>query len=456
MSAEPRCGVYQDDGSFDDVDCTEPHDGEFAGVVAGPGEVPEPVDVEGSEASEVYTDFDLVRSCVEPVTDLVGGSLDAYGIDVAYVTASDPGEEYEDEVECWAWSRAEDLLSQSIADEGLADALGDHATIASLAPGDCFRFADPDGDSFDMVTPTECDEDDAEIFEILGTVELDGDYPGNDAVSDGGDDACGDLAADAEGEVDASTVGFLYPTERNWDALGQTSVICLIENSASGDQASEPYCLTVPDGETQGIETDCSEPHNAEFVGQGEPPAGALPDERAGVDAVIARICRPVAAAAMGVDVLPEYLETGNPPGATPGATLTEPFDCFIKMAPDDVLTGSLLDTDPADVLGDYVAAVELDPGDCFLLVEANFNVTIPTDCSDADALMAVGSFQADDAGEFPGEDALRGIRSDGCQTILEDSGLDVDPTTLSGNIPTGAKWNGADIRTITCDGVPT
>jgi hypothetical protein len=453
---DARCGVQQDDGSFDVVDCSEPHDGQLAGVVAGPGEVPEPVDVDGSESSEVYADFDLVRSCVEPVTALIGEPLVAYGIDVAYVTDSEPGEDYEAEVECWAWSRAEGVLSKPIADGGLAEALGDHAVIGSLSPGDCFRFADPDDDSFDIVTPTECDEDDPAVIEVLGSVELEGAYPGNDAIIEDGDDGCQDLAADSESSVDASDVSFTYPTERSWEALGQTTVICFVERSAPANGASDSYCLSVPEGSSEGTEVDCSEPHNAEFVGIGEPPAGALPDDQVDMDIAIARICRPVAAEAIGVDVLPDFLSTGNPPEARPGATLTEPFNCFIKMSPEDILTGSLFDVDPAEALGDYAPVAELEPGDCFLEVETNFDFAVPVDCSDADALMAIGSFEVDEDGEFPGLDALRAMRNDRCREILEDAGLDVDPATVSGVLPSEVQWAAVDLRTITCEGVPS
>jgi hypothetical protein len=282
-------------------------------------------DVEGSEADELHTDFALVRSCVEPVAELTGESLDTFGIDVAYVTGSEPGQDYEAEVECWAWSRAEGTLSKSIAEDGLAAALEDHAEIGSLAEGDCFRFADADEDSFDIVIPTGCTESDAEVIEVLGSVELDGEYPGADAISADGEAGCADLAAATDGAVDPADVGFTFPTERSWEALGQRSVICLVEGQAA-EQASDSHCLTVPEGSSKGTETDCSDPHNAEFMGRGEPPAGALPNEQTALDIVIGTICRPVAAAAIGVDEMPEYLLTGNPPEATLGAKLTEPW----------------------------------------------------------------------------------------------------------------------------------
>ncbi len=452
-TSEARCGVAQADGSFTDVDCAEPHDGEFAGVVSGPGEVPEPVDVQGSDAAEVYTDFDLVRSCAEPVRDLIDGSLDTFGMDVAYVTDAEPGETYEDEIECWAWSRAEDVLTQSIGDRGVEEALGEHAEIGSLSVGDCFTFADPEGDSFDIVTPAGCDEG---TNKVLGSVELDGDYPGPDAVSQDGGAGCVELAESSQVAADQTDVTFTYPTQRSWEALGQTTVICLAGPADTGQPTSvDDYCLTIPEGSTEGVEVDCDAPHNAQFVGQGNPPTKALPDDEAAAESVVSRICRSVAASTLGVDVLPEYLTMGKPPAAVAGATLEEPFDCYIAMSPDDVLTGSLIDTAPADVLGDYVAAIDLNPGDCFRLVEGSFYVVRSAQCSEADALMSIGSFQVPQDGDYPGVDALRDLRTQRCSKILSESGLEADATTLSGNMPSVVDWLAADIRTITCDAAP-
>lgn len=63
---------------------------------------------------------------------------------------------------------------------------------------------------------------------------------------------------------------------------------------------------------------------------------------------------------------------------------------------------------------------------------------------------------ETDEDGEFPGADALRGIRANECQMLLASSGLDVDPRTVSGVLTSEVEWYVTGFRTITCDGKPT
>ncbi len=100
------------------------------------------------------------------------------------------------------------------------------------------------------------------------------------------------------------------------------------------------------------------------------------------------------------------------------------------------------------------VVVPELEPGTCFRLGDSNFYLADPADCADADALMFVGNFDLDD-GEYPGEDAIREIRSVECARVFAESGVAADPTSVSGTFPGERDWRNMGQRTVACDATP-
>lgn len=127
--------------------------------------------------------------------------------------------------------------------------------------------------------------------------------------------------------------------------------------------------------------------------------------------------------------------------------TITGSIACTVFTENGEILSGSVLENDPHDVIGDWRLLRRLDVGDCFVLGEQG-DLGMPTACAPGE-LMYLGAFDVAD-GEYPGTDGLRELRTEGCLPLLPQG---VVPESLSGTFPTDDQW-AIGVRTISCDAV--
>lgn len=140
-----------------------------------------------------------------------------------------------------------------------------------------------------------------------------------------------------------------------------------------------------------------------------------------------------------------------------PDGQIVSPLVCALYTRLDGRLVGNLLTQDTAEVFPGLKATIEMEPGECFDLVD-QFNVGETVECGPG-ALVTLGVIDAaaDFAGQsFPGVDALRTYRSEHCIPLLADladaTGIEGDPAEVSGVIPDELEWEVWGLRKISCD----
>jgi hypothetical protein len=456
QEAAPRCAITQDDGSFLDIDCAEPHDAEFAGLVNAPsGTAPEPPAPTEGEPPNVFPDLELHRTCLESAEQLTGRSGPDGGVGVGYVSSAEPGEAYAGEIECWALVQAEETLIGSMQGVGLQAVLGDRVLLFDVDPGTCFRYGDPEADSFEVIEVIACSEATGDVTaeQLVGVVELaDRQFPGTDGLADEAFPLCDVAAADLVVQPLSDDLAVITPLEPTWQVNGERSAYCVALVLAGDEAADATLCATIADGGFE--ERSCGEPHNAEFAGAVEPPPGTLPTDPIEADIFLTRLCAPVVAEFAGASPSEPGLGTAFSVDLGLGDELVDPIDCYATVSAVEGLIASIADVGLDAARSDDVILASLEPGTCFVFAAGTFEFGTVVSCDTPDALMAIGSFEADD-GPYPGEDELRVVRGERCRALLGETTLSVDESTVSGTIPTRVEWEGLGQRNVTCDATP-
>jgi hypothetical protein len=474
------CGRSNESGGFDEVACDDPHDSEFAGLVAPP--------TDNAPTDEEEQKFQLQTQCAGVVGDLVERPDFRLALDIGFVSTASAGGSYNGDIECWAiLDGAPPALSASIADVGLSAALGEYAVVDELDVGACF-VAPFDG-AFNLVLVVPCRDDDAEL--LFGIVQADGvQYPGEDALNADGFAKCDKIAVEFDDVAIDSQKSFLtYPLEVGWNEYGQRTMLCTVlmasvgsDRSSATEPASDPSSselveLEAPEGFVFGAgepvcaifiedpDTDifwsaasCAEPHSSELVALVGPPAGNLPADAAEATVFFNEICRTFVEEATGVDLLRPGVGIGfNAPG-TLGGEYEGPVECYASFSA-AIIVGSFQDASLEELIGDQVIIADLASGECFVFTEGTFASGDLVECGNPDALMFVGTYEAAD-GPYPGIDALRVERAIRCADVLAASGLVEsgeagDPATLSGTFPDEVTWIVPGRRLTTCDIAP-
>ncbi len=443
-AVEPRCAV-KDGDDYADVACSEPHDAEFAGIV-DPPEGKSPTDEEEFANA-------LKVPCFDAVEALSGRAMNKFGLEVGGRTTDQPGATFAADVECWAEVTAEGTLSASLRETSLEEALGEYVLIGDMEPGSCFLLADEQQDSFDIGRVVDCDEQFAEM--VLGVVTAEvGEYPGEDALRELGDTACGELADSVDFEVSGDTTGFILALEFEWTAREIRDFICTSYRSADYDAG--PFCAISIDGGHDPAE--CDEPHDSEFVGTVPVPADVFPDVQEEAEALLKRACAPLVSEYLGGrDMTMPGIGVGFGADGALGEPMIGDVDCYVRAGSFDALSAAIADVGLDAALGDNVIVAELEPGTCLVYAADSLDVGTIATCDTPDAFMFIGSFTAEIDGPYAGLDELRVLRGQRCAEVLAESGLEplIDVATLSGVIPGESNWLGLDQRTITCDAEP-
>jgi hypothetical protein len=212
------CAIKVEGGSFQEAECSEPHDMEFVGPVAAPTEVL-PEDFE--EAVELLT-----RTCAPLVSVYLGGrDLTQSGVGVSFNADAALGEPIVGDVDCFLLVSSATALTAAVSDVGLDGALGDNRIVHELEPGTC--FVNP-SDSFDLGTVVSCDVTDALMQIGKFVVEDDGPYPGDDALRAIRGERCPQVLADSglADLVDVDTLSGVFPGLEGWRDLDRRTITC--------------------------------------------------------------------------------------------------------------------------------------------------------------------------------------------------------------------------------------
>lgn len=474
--SESVCGIANDEGDFEKVSCDDPHDSEFAGVVATPsGNAP----LDGEEY-----EVQLGSLCAPAVEALVSRPTFPVGVEVRFVSSAAAGEPFSGDIECWASINGPGALVASIATTDLATALGEYELVEEMAVGTCFALPSPETVGIGRVVP--CSDNEGEMLFAVVDFE-DGEYPGEDQIIDDGSAKCDEAALSYEATIDDASIFVSYPFEVAWTDLGLRTGLCTalvsgVEFDESADTspesdssetdlvdieepagfvfgAADPVCSIVGDdgsGNEAYFEASCDEPHNAELVALIEPPGETLPDDGAEAVILFYEMCLAPVTEATGADLFRPGVAIGFNVAGSLGEAYEGPIACYATFGSVGWV-GSFQDLSLAEVLDGQVIIADLDPGDCFVFAEDAFNSGYEASCDEPGALMSVGQFEAADQPSYPGGDALRAERAIRCGEILTASGLMQsgvagDPATLSGTFPEEGTWNVPGLRVVTCD----
>lgn len=447
--AAARCGIASGFG-FDEVGCTEPHQAEFAGLVAA---------TDSASA---------VAACLPIVEAYIGQPLTKFVIDVGHVA----GATSTDDIECWAKAPVPGILIDSIATAGVEGALGDVVIISDLEPGTCFESISDD--YFGLGRVTDCGTMMAEM--VIGVVEpaLAGEYPGQDALTEEFDARCSALLQDVDFEPMSDTTGFIYGNEEEWNVYGRTSAICTVyrpEDFQAPDDGEDaafvgpesyvpgvdaPICLqNIGEGD-EGVwmEVDCSEPHTSELAAIVDLPEGALPDDFDEAVTLLRELCAPLVQAYTRYDFGRSSLFVDSRVTGSLGAPVESPVDCIASVS-EPVLVGTFQEAGLDQLLGEVKVLSGLTPGTCFQFAGDATSLAIESDCTEPGALLFVGTYQMAEYDPYPATDVLRAERSVECARVLAESGLGGDPATLSGTFVAQANYDMFGARTATCDVSP-
>jgi hypothetical protein len=445
--AEPRCGVKQGDGEYDDIACDQPHDAEFAGLVAGP--------TEPASDDELAEQVKLLQLCGDSVAALSGRPNELFGVEVGVVGAADPGDPPPAELECWAEVTSPGVLSASMVGSDIQTALGDYVLISELDPGTCYLYADPDG--FDIALIASCDDPDVEQLFATATVSSETSAD-QEALSDEAFDLCDAAFAEVDFETLSNLISVIYPLDYNRLAFDRRTVLCVSPQPDADVATDEVSSLEAPCAGTADENfppIDCAEPHASEYIGGVAPPVDTLPvDEDEAATLGFAACTAPVGEF-LGRSMTQSGISVGFLIDAVPGGPITGDIDCFATTNIPDGLVGSIAELGLEGALNNVSLIPDQDPGTCFLLgSDANYSLGEIVGCDDPDALMFIGNFELED-GPFPGNDAIRALRGDRCRELLAANGLSADPASVSGTFPTEQNWNDFGRRTVSCDATP-
>lgn len=443
-----RCGFT---GTYEEAPCGEPHDAEFAGIVAIPDDP---------------TDVSAMTVCAPLIEVLTDRPMTMFGVDVGFTQADEP-----DTLECWAEVSAEGTLSASIREVGLAAALGDFVLIADLDVGSCFLLADPDQEAVDIALASTCDAEGAQL--LFGRFDADDGPPPDEATRDGFATRCEELDADSQYSLgdDADGWYFISAEPEHWEAVGRRAVLCVMElawlnTDPSG--TSGPVCA-VYDSDLQDYPiVPCDEPHNAQYAGSVAPPPGNLPDDVDSATILLYQLCREKVETLTGRSLALFGSGIGFVIESGLGEPMVDDVRCYASVSLEGIFTAAISEVGYQEALAHEIVA-DLEPGTCFTFVGDSYGFADESQCDAPNALMAIGVFAVEDppGSPYPGEDALRSVRAERCTAILDESELtgpiavssgvvEVDLASLSGTIPNEVNWLSHDLRQITCDAALT
>ena len=221
-AAEPEivelCYYIDEELAFDEVDCDEPHNIEYAGTI----EVP----FETWPADDTETTYAMARACIATAeahygrTVIPGLSLEGLStVDVDY------GEPVEPDAAIDCFIRMYDGLGSLVGyvpDVGIEAALGEATLLTLLEPGTCFEFTPPD--RYSLVYVLDCDAEGALLY--LGQYEsADRPYPGLDELRIERGEQCSKLVDEGGFIVDESTLTGNVPNEFRWN-VGLLTASC--------------------------------------------------------------------------------------------------------------------------------------------------------------------------------------------------------------------------------------
>lgn len=345
------------------VDCSEPHDGEVAGIATHPDSGrPFP----GAEVTTVW----FRQRCREVTTDYLGADHLTTTMQAGIVVPTEG--EWNDGIHratCYLTvGEDSDPLTGSV--RGRADdfARGDIVAIDRLVPGDCFVPAGS-GDPFDlrsgdMVELADCEATFSGLFFGRGNLPFPDDVPipSDDELTDSSTAACSNAFESFFGVE--SAVGFTFrfwrPSQARWDG-GDREVLCAVLSDDPIDGPYEPVdypelhklgtgqCFRLlPEQTAESLSLDdhvrpvrCSELHGGQMIGGGRFDTGLRFPGDAQSRALTEQECRSLFEAFIGVE--PAASEFGRFPYWYPdeGAWAADDtrYACAIL---EDELTGSL------------------------------------------------------------------------------------------------------------------
>lgn len=446
LSIDIRCAVKANAGDYSEIECSEPHDAQFAGFVSAP---------EGGNP------IAQMSACGAPVELLTGRPMVEFGFDAGVASVDGSGD-----IECWAEVTAPGALTASLDVPG---ALGDNVFITDLEPGTCFLLSDPEG--FDLATLPGCEAKGAEM--IYGKfLADDGPAPDGAAV----DDfflQCDAIEADADFDLIGNSRYIISPLDDSWEAHDRRTILCITWTDPEADPEADleadvteqtrptgldsPFCATFDDELDTFLQASCDEPHNGEFAGFVTTADGALPDDASEASNLIKSLCREQVEALTGRSMLLHGVGIGFSSLGGLGEQLDSDIECYVSLEVEDGFIAAIGEVG-LDAALMYSIIADLDPGTCFLFAsDTAFDHGTVVPCATEDALMAVGSFVVTDAAgsPHPGDDALRVLRTDQCAAVLAASGLAADSATVSGTFPGEQSWTVFDRRIVTCDATP-
>lgn len=437
----PVCGRYlPDDGYSDDfeiVDCTDPHDSEFAGQY---------VDIGGGDSVRTpESDAARVVGCGVAVAELTGRPVSLSGIVVGIDENRQDGSDVV--YDCWARVTVADLLTASMTERPLTDQLPADARFPSDAVvGECYTTPT---DEAELFFEADCENADADAY--VGAVQLVGDATefDDDQVTNQAFMLCDEAFGDGYTTI-------FYPDERGWTA-GQRDVHCTFNAAWAAEYLGDAsYCLYIDTDESQ-TEVDCSDGHNVEFAGTVPAPFDTWPETEAETELALLMACIDVVETHYGRPLLP-VLRLAALPVADPdyGGPADTSVDCYARTQNGyPAFTGFVPDIGLEAALGDIILIADLEPGTCFTWIPPDFySFGYTVDCTSDGAIVHIGTFIGEDR-PYPGLDELRIERQAKCQELLEASGLSVDEATILGTVPTEFMW-GLDVRLITCEASPS
>lgn len=165
------CATIIGDGEYGPIDCSEPHDAEFAGFATTTSDL--------SADDDPGFGFELVGLCSDVWSALTSRPSGLLGIDVGPAQDADSGGE--NNVQCWAKMSTPASLTGSLRDVALEEALGGHTLIVAMDPGTC--YLEPEA-GFDVGVITECSEPDVVQFVSVVRSTLD-EFDGDAITGDG-------------------------------------------------------------------------------------------------------------------------------------------------------------------------------------------------------------------------------------------------------------------------------
>ncbi len=228
-------------------------------------------------------------------------------------------------------------------------------------------------------------------------------------------------------------------------------------DESPGELVVGESCFAAPaDDSNFGESIDCTEPHDLQYAGSIASPVAVLPDDIQEATDLLNRACVPLVEEVAGRTLtIPGVIVAFSAPDAELGEPVPGDVECYAGGSGSDLLVAQMADVGAEAAYGDGRIIADLEPGTCFVFLGDSFDIGVESGCEAEGALVFVGSFVAD-PGPYPGEDALRALRSERCAEVLAAApSLSGIAESISGTIPDRKSWVVQDMRVVTCDAEP-